>query len=418
MGLAVAYDLLRKGHAVELFEADKQLGGMTASFVFDGIKIERYYHFICKADEPLFAILRELGIENALRWQQTRMGYYHGGGIREWGEPIALLKFPGLDLVSKIRYGLLAFTSTRRSNWRKLDGVDAVTWLKKWVGQRAYDVLWRPLFELKFYHYTPNLSAAWIWSRLKRVGTSRKNIFQEEMGYLEGGSDTFLDAIAAAVTELGGVIRLSEAVREVKQSGGAVSTLRTDAGEYAFDQVVSTIPMPYVAPMVPSLPQEVLDKYRGVNNIAVVCVLVRLREQFSPNFWLNISDPDIDIPGVIEYSNLNPLGGHIVYAPFYIPGEHEDYQRGDEFFIEKVRRYLHMIKPELGDDDIVKISAGRYRYAQPICEPEFLSRLPPISPGVKGLYIADTSFYYPEDRSISESVNLGRKLAQMVDSAS
>lgn len=417
MGLAVAFDLLRKGHVVQLFEADKQLGGMSASFVFDGIKIERYYHFICKADEPLFALLRELGIENALRWQPTRMGYYHEGEIRDWGEPFALLKFPGLGIVSKIRYGLLAFTSTRRSNWHKLDAVDAVTWLKKWVGEKAYDVLWRPLFELKFYHYTPNLSAAWIWSRLKRVGTSRKNLFQEEMGYLEGGSDTFLDAIAAEIERSGGVIRLSEPVREIRQSGGAVCSVVTDAGEYSFDQVVSTIPMPYVAPMVPSLPADILNKYRSINNIAVVCVLVRLAEQFSPNFWLNISDPDIDIPGVIEYSNLNPLGGHIVYAPFYIPGEHEDYLKDDEYFIEKVRGYLRRIKPQLRDEDILKIAAGRYRYAQPICEPEFLSKLPPISPGVKGLYIADTSYYYPEDRSISESVRLGRQLADMVDSA-
>jgi len=107
------------------------------------------------------------------------------------------------------------------------------------------------------------------------------------------------------------------------------------------------------------------------------------------------------------------LCGHIVYAPFYIPSEHPDYQRDDAFFIDKVRRYLFAVKPDLSDADILKIAAGRYRYAQPICEPEFLSRLPPISPGVDGLYVADTSYYYPEDRSISESVQLGRKLADM-----
>jgi protoporphyrinogen oxidase len=133
----------------------------------------------------------------------------------------------------------------------------------------------------------------------------------------------------------------------------------------------------------------------------------------SPYFWLNISDPEIDIPGFIEYSNLNALGGHIVYAPFYIPGEHPDFQRDDEFFIQKVRDYLVAVKPDLSDADILKIAAGRYRYAQPICEPEFAKRLPPISPGVEGLYIADTCFYYPEDRSISESIQLGRKLAKM-----
>ena len=32
-----------------------------------------------------------------------------------------------------------------------------------------------------------------------------------------------------------------------------------------------------------------------------------------------------------------------------------------------------------------------------------------------GLYMADTSYYYPEDRSISESVGVGRKLAALVE---
>lgn len=413
MGLAAAYHLLKQGHAVSLYEADKVLGGMSASFVFDGIRIERYYHFICKSDLPLFELLSELDIDNTLRWTETRMGYYYQGKLRDWGDPVALLKFPGLGLISKVRYGLLAFTSTKRSDWRKLDSVNAVSWLKRWVGESAYDILWRPLFELKFHHYTSNLSAAWIWSRLKRVGTSRKNLLQEELGYLEGGSDTFLHAIAARIESLGGSIHLNEAVQEIFLAGGKVGGVRTNAGSFGYDRVVSTIPMPYVAAMVPALPVAILDGYRSVNNIAVVCVLVHLSSALTPYFWLNISDPDIDIPGFIEYSNLNPQCGHIVYAPFYIPSEHPDYQREDGFFIDKVRRYLFAVKPDLSDSDILKIAAGRYRYAQPICEPEFPGRLPPISPGVDGLYIADTSYYYPEDRSISESVQLGRKLADM-----
>ncbi|MEZ5501327.1 MAG: NAD(P)/FAD-dependent oxidoreductase [Halioglobus sp.] len=416
MGLAAAYHLLKQGHTVSLYEADKQLGGMSASFLFNGIRIERYYHFICKSDQPLFEMLAELGIDDALRWRETRMGYFFQGRLRDWGEPFALLRFPGLGLVSKFRYGLLAFTSTKRSDWRKLDGIDAVTWLQRWVGQQAYDVLWRPLFELKFHQYTPNLSAAWIWSRLKRVGTSRKNLLQEEMGYLEGGSDTFLNAIAANIIAMGGRIFLSEAVDEVVISDGRLQGVRTHTGRHAFDRVISTIPMPYVSAMVPGLPGSIRDRYDAVNNIAVVCVLVHLREALTPYFWLNISDPDIDIPGFIEYSNLNALGGHIVYAPFYIPGEHPDFQRDDDFFIAKVRRYLLAVNPGLDETGILKIAAGRYRYAQPICQPEFASCLPPISPGVDGLYIADTSYYYPEDRSISESIKLGKMLAAMAAS--
>ena len=52
MGLMAAIELLKLGHEVDIYERDDRIGGMSASFDFDGLKIERYYHFICKTDAP------------------------------------------------------------------------------------------------------------------------------------------------------------------------------------------------------------------------------------------------------------------------------------------------------------------------------------------------------------------------------
>ncbi|MCC6915526.1 MAG: FAD-dependent oxidoreductase, partial [Rhodospirillaceae bacterium] len=59
MGLAAAYHLAKAGHSVEVFEADKVAGGMAAHFDLGGLSIERFYHFICKADQPTFDLLDE-----------------------------------------------------------------------------------------------------------------------------------------------------------------------------------------------------------------------------------------------------------------------------------------------------------------------------------------------------------------------
>jgi protoporphyrinogen oxidase len=146
----------------------------------------------------------------------------------------------------------------------------------------------------------------------------------------------------------------------------------------------------------------------------VVCVLARLKRPLTPYFWLNISDPTMRIPGLIEYTNLNPLPEHVVYIPYYLPGDHPDYQQADSWFIARSRDYLQRIAPDLQPEEILSIRAGRYRYAQPICPPDFLQRLPPLQPGVANLWVADTSHYYPEDRSISESIALGLRLAGQV----
>ncbi|MDE2420812.1 MAG: NAD(P)/FAD-dependent oxidoreductase [Gammaproteobacteria bacterium] len=413
MGLAVAYQLVLDGHQPVVFEADDRVGGMTAAFDFSGLSIERYYHFHCISDHAFLQVLDELGIAEKMHWVETKMGYWYQNRLQAWGNPIALLQFKGLSLKAKFRYGLHAFLSTKRDDWKPLDAVEASAWIKGWVGDEAYEVLWRRLFDYKFYDYVGNLSAAWIWSRIRRIGRSRYSLFREKLGYLEGGSETLLQSMKSAIEAKGGVIRLKSPVTKVVIENSAVQGVEC-AGQFeAFDKVVSTIPLPYVARIMPDLPEQLLSAFNAKKNIAVVCVIAKLKKAVTENFWLNTNDPEMDIPGLVEYSNLRPLDQHVVYVPFYMPGEHVKFSEPDSVFLDKVRTYLKKINPELTDNDFIDIRASRYRYAQPICEPEYLNKLPPVALPIKGLWVADTSYYYPEDRGISESIGFGRNMANM-----
>lgn len=412
MGLAAAYQLVRDGYRPVVYEASDRIGGMAICFDFAGLDIERFYHFHCTSDTDFQELLKELGIHEKLKWRETRMGYFFEGRLQAWGSPIALLRFRGLSLVAKLRSALHAFLCLKRRDWSRLDKVEATEWLRRWVGAEAYEKLWRRLFEYKFYDETQNLSAAWIWARIRRVGTSRYSLMREKLGYLEGGSQSYLDAIGAAVEAGGGEIRLGTPVQKVCMEDNRVTGIETEAGFEQFDRVISTVPLPYVPRMMPDLPSEIRSKYEAQRNVAVVCVIVRLRRKLTENFWLNVNHPDMDIPGLVEYSNLRPLDGHVVYVPFYMPGEHPKYADADDVFIEKVRRYLKTINLALSDDDFVDIHASRYRYSQPVCGPRFLETLPPAKLPVEGLWVADTSYYYPEDRGISESTGFGRRMAR------
>lgn len=412
MGLAVAYQLALDGHKPVVFEADDRVGGMTAPFDFNGLEIERYYHFHCISDHAFLQMLDELGISEKMHWVETKMGYWYQGQLQAWGNPMALLKFRGLGWIAKFRYGLHAFLSTKRNDWRPLDNVEAISWIKRWVGKEAYEVLWRKLFELKFYDYMEGLSAAWIWSRIRRIGRSRYNLFHEKLGYLEGGSNTLLQAMKQAIEARGGEIRLRTPIKKVVIEGSSITGVESEGGFEVFDKVISTVPLPYVPKLMPDLPAGILAKYQAVRNIAVVCVIVKLRKAVTGNFWLNTNDPEMDIPGLVEYSNLRPLDQHIVYVPFYMPGEHPKFSDADQMFLDKVRRYIKKINPELTDEDFIDIRASRYRYAQPICDPGYLGNLPPVALPIQGLWVADTSYYYPEDRGISESIGFGRNMAR------
>ncbi|MCD5995593.1 NAD(P)/FAD-dependent oxidoreductase [Pseudomonas sp. CDFA 602] len=412
MGLAVAYQLARDGHQPVIFEADDRIGGMTAAFDFSGLTIERYYHFHCISDHAFLKVLQELGLEKKMHWVETRMGYWYQNRLQAWGNPIALVKFRGLSLMAKFRYGLHAFLSTKRNDWKPLDNRDAKTWIRGAVGAEAWEVLWRRLFEYKFYDYSDNLSAAWIWSRIRRIGRSRYSLFREKLGYLEGGSETLLQGMKQDIEANSGEFRLKSPVSRVIIEDGQTKGVEVDGKVEYFDKVISTIPLPYVPRIMPDLPADVIARFQSLKNVAVVCVIVKLRKPLTNNFWLNTNDPEMDIPGLVEYTNLRPLDQHIVYVPFYVPGEHPLFAEPDQNFLDKVQRYLKKINPTLTDNDFIELRASRYRYAQPICEPGFMERLPAVKQLIAGLWIADTSYYYPEDRGISESIDFGRKMAR------
>jgi len=414
MGLAAAYHALKLGHDVTVLEAAPEAGGMAAHFDLGGLSIERYYHFVCKSDQATFDLLAELGLGDRIRWVPTSMGYYLDGKLYPWGDPISLLRFPKLSLIEKLRYGAMMFFSTKRSDWKSLENVSAKDWITGWCGTAVYERMWAPLFRLKFFEYADNVSAAWIWTRFKRVGTSRRSLMQEELGYIEGGSETLVHALTSAIERMSGTLRLNAPVTRVETQAGCITGV-TAGGEFiAADAVISTMPTPHVSKIVPDLPAADRARYEAIANIGVVCLVFRLKRSVTPHFWVNISDPRFEIPGIVEFSNLRPTGDTVVYIPYYMPVTHPKFARGDALFRVEGLNYLRLINPALRDEDVIAFYVGRLRHAQPVCPPGFAMMLPTVETAIAGLQIADTCFYYPEDRGVSESVRFGKMMAERV----
>jgi protoporphyrinogen oxidase len=414
MGLAAAYHAGKAGHEVDVLEAGPEPGGMAAHFDLAGDSIERFYHFICKADAATFSLLDELGIRDRLRWRGTSMAYFIDGKLHEWGNPFALLRFRGISLLSRLRYGLLAFVSTKRERWDALESQSVREWVTRWGGQEVWDRLWKPLLDLKFHEYADQVSAAWIWTRVKRIGRSRRSMFQEELGYIEGGSQTLVDALCRKIEAVGGRIALSTPALEVQSEGGRVTGVRTPQGVMPADAVISTMPTPLVSAAVPALPQDWKAKYDGIDNIGVCCLVFKLKRSVTPHFWVNIVEPGIEIPGIIEFSNLRAMDATVVYVPYYMPVTHPKFSWPDQQLLDEAFGYIRRINPALGVDEIIAAHVARLRYAQPVCCPGFAAKIPPVQTPIGGLQIADTCFYYPEDRGISESVRMGREMAERV----
>lgn len=416
MGLAAAYQAVKRGYDVDVLEGGDRPGGMAAHFDFDGLSIERFYHFCALSDYDTFEVLEELGMADKMKWVSTKMGFYFEGKLYPWGDPISLLTFPKLGPINKLRYGLQAFLSTRRKDWSKLDRINAEQWYVGWLGRRTYERLWEPLMRFKFYEMAHHVSAAWVWQRIKRIGNSRKSLLEERMGYVEGGSETLMNALAAAIEAKGGRIHYSNPARQFEIADGAVTGVAAgDGSRFEADQVICTAPTPIVPSLLPDECADMREQYARIRNVGVVCVILKLKRPVSRNFWVNISDPRFEIPGIIEFSNLRPVDNAIVYVPFYMPQSNDKFARDDKTFVDESWACVKAINPELTDNDLIGSRVSRLKHAQPVYEPRFAEILPPVQTRIRGLQIADTAFYYPEDRGVSESFRFAKLMVEALE---
>ena len=400
-GLSAALRLAKQGHHVEIFQRETGVGGLIATFDFEGTQTEHFYHFLCRGDVGYFALCRELGLEDRIRFVRPRTGFYHQGRCFAFTSALDLLRFTPLSLGQRFRFGLFALEAQRRTEWRQLDELTAKPWLIDRLGRNAYEVIWEPLLTLKFGDFHDQISAAWVWHRIHRVVRSKG-----KMGFLDGGTGLLLDTLSGTLEKRGVVIHPGRPVVRILVDGERVEGLRLqDGSEYRCDHVLSTIPLTLLASLLPEEWTDYAQTLRRINYIGVACLSFKLKRPVSPYFWLNVHDSRIPFNGIIEYTNLNRMNGeHIVYVPYYVAVDHPLYRMANDELVDQTWRALKQIAPSLADDDLLATHVARTPFAQAICPTHFLKMVPERRTPLRGLSLLDSVLLYPEDRTQSGSI--------------
>ncbi len=420
-GLSAGFELAKAGVNVALFERDPVLGGLAGSFLLDGGYVEKFYHFICLHDHTYRDTLKELGLHHLLRWKYTDMGQFYNGRLYSFGRPLDLFRFPALTWKDRIRFAfnIMRIKSAPWEDWKKIENASVDDWLKQTFGTNVYDSLHEPMVRLKFGEYKTKLSAAWMWARIHRLGRSRTKIRQrEKVGYVQGGSQIIMDALGDEIRKRGGSITLNASVEKLLPGQDTGPGILVNGKEQFFDAVVSTVPLPAFLRLVPeSFEGEYWTHLKNIESIGVLCVFLRLTKSFSRFFWTNISDPRVQLAGIIEYTNLNPLphlgGDSIMYLPQYISTNLPKFRASNEDIISEYLGYLKIINPDFSEKHIKQAMVFRERYAQPICEVGFTRDMPDMRTPVPRLYLTDSSQLHPDDRTISNSLGLGKRAASL-----
>ena len=114
-------------------------------------------------------------------WVETKTGFYTDGELVSMSNTLEFLKFPPLDLISKLRLGGTIFYAARVKDWKALEKVSVEDWLTKLSGKKTFDKMWKPLLKAKLGEAYKETSAAFIWATIQRMYAARNSGLKKEM---------------------------------------------------------------------------------------------------------------------------------------------------------------------------------------------------------------------------------------------
>ena len=412
-GLTAAYELTKRGHEVTLYEKDAVVGGLSSGFRDERWEwsLERFYHHWFASDAEVISLITELGLKDRLFFPRPTTSLWYRGKAYPFDNYLRAALFPHLSLIDKFRAAPVAVYLRLTRNWRPLEKYTAHEWLTRWLGRRAYQVLWEPLLTGKMGDYYQEVNMAWFWARLYKRSPS--------LGYFVGGFQALADALLERVGAQGGTIHLNTPVYEVRPAAEGRLRLQTAEGETVFDRVVATVSPRLMLRLAPDLPahyQAQLLELRSLGALALILALDRPLTQ--GHYWINLPKAEFPFLALVEHTNyIDPAhygGDHLVYLGDYPPPGHEYFHLNKEELLERFLPHLPRFNPDFSPTWVRQSWLFREEYAQPVPLLNHSQKIPDLRTPIPGLFWASMSQVYPWDRGTNYAVELGRTVSAML----
>ncbi|GMU39558.1 MAG: hypothetical protein AMXMBFR23_04240 [Chloroflexota bacterium] len=433
-GLAAAYELLGRGHEVALFEASPEFGGQVRTFEVGGGRLEIFYHHLFRSDTDAVAMIEALGLGDDLAWIDSNVGLHAGGKNYPFIGAVDLLRFDRVSLLSRLRLGLTALWLRRFADWKQYEGKRASAWIRSRVGREGYDRVWGPLLRAKFGEHAEDVSLVWFWGKIhlrfasRQGGGLRGLLAKEQLGYLRGSFGRLIDAMVAACRERGGTLEAGTPVeRVIVEDGRAAGVVLGGARageEVRADAVLATTPSPLFQRIAPDLTPypagEAYARMLGAVQYQWATVLVlALDRPLSGIYWLTMTDEDAPFVVAVEQSNFLPPetygGNHVLYLSDYMsPGDPMVDLSADEL-LDRYEPWIRRINPAFERSWVRQSWLFKDRAGQPVVHARYHETIPPHRTPVPGLYLANTTQIYPEDRGQNYSIRMGRRVARLIE---
>jgi protoporphyrinogen oxidase len=419
LGLAAARRLQEQGHTITIFEGRDNVGGQVVTFEVGGQRLECFYHHLFTNDTVAVRYIEDMGLGDRLRWIEPRNAIVRDGRIWPFVGPLDLLRYTAVPFVGRVRLGLAALWLRRQENWRNYEGITARKWMERAVGTKAFEAVWGPLLRGKFADQADNVGMTWLWGKIYLRFASRtgRGGSKEQLGYLQGSFNTYIERLADHVSAQGGAIHLECPVEEVVVEDSRVRAIRAGGELHPFDAVLMTTPNIITRKIAPALPASYAAILDRVRYQWATCLVLALDRPLSDRYWLSIAD-DLPFVACVEHTNFMPPGeyggNHIVYLSNYVSPGHPVLAMDAEQALESYLDGIRVINPAFDRSWVRQMWLFKDPGGQPVITTNYSRQIPDMRTGVSGLYLANTTQVYPEDRGQNYSLKLGEEVAAAI----
>lgn len=413
LGLTLALRLTERGDRVTVFESAPEIGGLASAWQIGDVTWDKHYHVTLLSDSFTRKIVEEIGLADEYNWVETKTGFYTDGKLVSMSNTAEFLKFPPLDLISKLRLGATIFYAARVKDWKALEKISVEDWLTRLSGKKTFEKMWKPLLMAKLGEAYKETSAAFIWATIQRMYAARNSGLKKEMfGYVCGGYARVLKRFEEVLREKGVDIRLNSPVSDITRDDNGQFQVLAGSKTGSFDNVIFTGPSSIAAKIIPSLTDEEKQKLQNIRYQGIVCASVLMKDSLSPFYVTNITD-ETPFTGIIEMSALvdkTEFGGRaLVYLPKYVAPDDELFERTDAEIEETFLSALEKMYPHFDRKGVEAFKISRVRQVFPLPVLDYSAYLPSINTSVDGLYVVNSAHIVNGTLNVNETVQLAER---------
>lgn len=413
-GLAAAHQLQKDGHEVTVIEKDGHPGGLAIGHIEKGWEwpLEKHYHHWFTNDSFILNLAKEVRFSVIIKRPKTSV--LIGEKRFQLDSPIAILKFPLLPLLDKIRMGFVLGFLRLNPFWKPLEKVHAVSVLSKTMGRKAFGLLWEPQLRNKMGKYASEISLVWFWTRIYKRTPS--------LAYPEGGFLSFGNHLVKKIEEKNGKVFFNTEISQIEDKGKVVMTMKDSKGKTkteSFDKVIVTLPSFLFLRLCPQLPDEYKNKLKRLRGLGATNMVMRLKKPFMDDgtYWLSICAKNSPVMVVVEHTNLMDKSHynneHLIYVGNYPDASSPEFSMEKEDLLKVYDPILRKINPDY-KENIIDYVVFRAPFAQPIVPVNYSKFIPSIRTPLPNVFLANIEQVYPWDRGTNYAVELGQKVAKII----